>query len=179
MIDMNVAYRRASVDDAEAIAYVHCESWRTTYPGLIPDEVIESWADLGKRTAGWRTIVNERPQTLWLAALNGRVVGFADGGEAREPNDGCDGQLFGIYLLAAAQRQGIGQQLVAKVIADLRAANYTSARVEVMKGNLPAIAFYERLGAKPVREAPFEMMGHSLIEIIYRWTELPRLNFDA
>lgn len=177
MVIMNVAYRRASVDDAEAIALVHCESWRTTYPRLIPDEVIQSWADLDKRTAGWRTIASERPQTLWLGTLNDRVIGFADGGKAREPNDGCDGQLFGIYLLATAQRQGIGQQLVAKVFADLRAANYTSARVEVLKGNVPAISFYERLGAKPVREAPFEMMGHSLIEIIYRWTELPRLNF--
>jgi hypothetical protein len=93
---MTAIYRRALLDDAKAIAEVHCESWRTTYPGLIPDHVIESWADIDKRTQGWRTIVRERPQALWLAELNGRVVGFADGGKAREPNDGCDAQLFGI-----------------------------------------------------------------------------------
>lgn len=170
---MNVIYRRASLDDAAAVAHVHCQSWRTTYPGLIPAEVIESWVDIDKRTVGWLKIISERPETLWLAESNGVVVGFADGGKAREPNDGCDGQLFGIYLMATAQRQGIGQQLVAKVFADLHAQNFTSIRVEVLKGNTPAISFYERLGATPVREAPFEMMGHSLIEIVYVWRQLP------
>ena len=177
MKTMNVLCRRALLSDAAAIAHVHCESWRTTYMGLIPDAVIEYWADLEQRTAGWRTIVSERPQTLWLAELDGRVVGFADGGKAREPNDGCDGQLFGIYLLAAAQRQGIGQQLVARVFADLRAQKFTSVRVEVLRGNLPAISFYERLGATLVREAPCEMMGHSMTEIIYVWRQLPSERF--
>jgi ribosomal protein S18 acetylase RimI-like enzyme len=179
---MNVAYsvyRRAALEDADAIAHVHCESWRTTYTGLIPQHVIESWADIGKRIDGWRAIVRERPETLWLAELNGNVVGFADGGKAREPNDGCDGQLFGIYLLASAQRRGIGRQLVAKVFADLQAKNYASARVEVLKGNAPAIAFYQLLGATFVREAPFEMMGESLTEWVYVWRVLPSLEASS
>lgn len=172
---MTAIFRRALPDDAAAIAHVHCESWRTTYAGMIPHHVIESWADIGKRTDGWRAIVRERPETLWLAELNRSVVGFADGGKAREPNDGCDGQLLGIYLLASAQRRGIGRQLVAKVFTDLHAKNYTSARVEVLKGNTPAISFYEQLGAIFVREAPFEMMGESLMEWVYAWRELPKL----
>jgi ribosomal protein S18 acetylase RimI-like enzyme len=176
---MAIIYRRASRDDAEAIAHVHCESWRTTYPGLMPQAVIDAWTDPGKRVAGWRTIIGERPETLWLAEQDGRVVGFADGGKAREPNDGCDGQLFGIYLLVHAQRKGLGQRLVSNVFADLRAQGFTSVRVEVLKGNTPAISFYEQLGAERVREAPFEMMGHALTEIIYRWAELPHLNFGA
>jgi ribosomal protein S18 acetylase RimI-like enzyme len=174
---MKTIYRRATINDAAVVAHVHCESWRTTYPGLMPDEVIASWTDLDKRTVGWQKIISERPETLWLAELNGHVVGFADGGKAREPNDGCDGQIFGIYLLATAQRQGIGQQLVANVFADLGAKNYASVRVEVLKGNTPAIAFYERLGAQYVRDESFEMAGHSLTEHVYRWTVLPALNF--
>ena len=180
---MNVAYKRATVSDAEAVAHVHCQSWRSTYPGLIPDAVITAWADLDQRTEGWQRIIHERPETLWLAVLDGGVVGFADGGvvgfadggKARLPNDNCDGQVFGIYLLASAQRRGIGRQLVAKVFADLRANHYTSARVEVLKGNTPAILFYEQLGATFVREAPFQMLGESLVEWIYVWRTLPQL----
>lgn len=172
---MNVAYKRATVQDAEAVAHVHCQSWRSTYPGLIPDAVITAWADLDQRIEGWQRIIHERPETLWLAVLDGAVVGFADGGKARVPNDDCGGQVFGIYLLASAQRRGIGRQLVANVFADLRANHYTSARVEVLKGNTPAILFYEQLGATFVREARFQMEHVSLTELVYVWRQLPEL----
>ena len=35
-----IAIRRARAGDARAVARVHVESWRTTYPGIIPDRVI-------------------------------------------------------------------------------------------------------------------------------------------
>ncbi len=170
---MITKYRRASIDDAEAVARVHCESWRTTYFGLIPDHVIEAWSDLEKRTQGWREIIATRPETLWLADQNGEVVGFADGGVAREPNDGFAGQLFGIYLLKFAQRQGIGRALVRQVFDDLQAKGHSSARVEVLAANSPAIGFYQGLGASYVRDVAFEMMGETLIESVYGWDRLP------
>jgi ribosomal protein S18 acetylase RimI-like enzyme len=174
---MKTIYRRATINDAAAVAQVHCQSWRSTYPGLVPQAAIDDWADLKKRTDGWQTIIAHQPESMWLALLDNRVVGFANGGRARTPNDECDAQLFAVYLLAEAQRQGIGQQLVANVFADLRAKNYASVRVEVLKGNAPAISFYERLGAQYVRDESFEMAGHSLTEHVYRWTVLPALNF--
>ncbi len=173
---MKIVYRRATLEDASPVARVHCASWRSTYPGLIPDHVIDAWADIERRTDGWRRIINERPETLWLAARDGEVVGFADGGVARVPNDGMAGQLFGIYLLATAQRSGIGRELVSRVFSDLRKAGLGSARVEVLKGNLPAIRFYESLGARLIRDALFEMMGESMIELVYGWDELPRVD---
>lgn len=169
---MPTHYPRASINGAEAVARVHCESWRTTYSGLIRDHVIGAWSDLEKRTTGWRKIIATRPQTLWLSDQNGEVVGFADGGAAREPNDGFSGQLFGIYLLSYAQRQGIGRALVAQVFDDLRAKGYSSARVEVLATNSPAIRFYQGLGARYVHDIPFEMMGETLVESVYGWDSL-------
>ncbi len=170
---MTTKYRRASIHDAEAVARVHCESWRTTYPGLIPDHVIDAKSDPEKRTHGWRKSIATQPETLWLADQNGEVVGFADGGIAREPNDGFSGQLFGIYLLKSAQRKGFGRALVGHVFDDLQAKGHTCARVEVLATNLPAIRFYQGLGAHYVRNVPFEMMGETLIESVYGWDRLP------
>ena len=169
---MTTQYRRASIDDADAVARVHCESWRTTYPGLIPDHVIEAWCDLEKRTKGWREIIATRRATLWLADQNDQVVGFADGGVAREPNDGFSGQLFGIYLLKSVQRQGVWRALVGHVFDDLRAKGYSNARVEVLATNSTAIRFYQGLGARYVRDVPFEMMGETLVERVYGWDRL-------
>jgi len=170
---MSVTYRRIRAGDAAGVARVHCESWRTTYPGLIPAHVIAAFADEDKRRAGWQEIIDRRPGAVWVAESAGEIVGFADGGPARTPNDGCDGQLYGLYLLQAAQRRGIGGALMRHVHSDLRAAGYTSARVEVLKGNAPAIAFYEASGAVMLREASFRMMGEDLVELVYAWQPLP------
>ncbi len=170
---MDFKFRRPSPADAPAIARVHCESWRTTYPGLIPAHVIEAYSNYEKRTVGWNEIVATRPETVWLVELDGEVVGFADGGKAREPNDGCSGQLYSIYLLHTAQRRGFGRELMRHVHADLRAAGHTSARVEVLKGNESVIAFYEESGAAFVREVPFRRMGEEMAELVYRWQPLP------
>lgn len=32
--------RKATINDAEGIAKVHVDSWRTTYKGIIPDEFL-------------------------------------------------------------------------------------------------------------------------------------------
>ncbi len=41
MTSGRVIIRRATPDDAKAIADVHGRSWQAAYRGLLPDEVIE------------------------------------------------------------------------------------------------------------------------------------------
>lgn len=126
-----------------------------------------------RRSTGWTDTIARRPSSVWVAERDGEVVGFADGGVARVPDDGCMGQLYSIYLLRSVQGQGIGRALLQRVFADLRVSGYASARVEVLKGNQPAISFYESCGAEFVREAPFRMMDEEMVELIYAWRELP------
>ena len=38
---MRTAVRRATADDAEAIADVHIETWRVAYRGQLPDAFLE------------------------------------------------------------------------------------------------------------------------------------------
>ncbi|MBL8309855.1 MAG: GNAT family N-acetyltransferase [Burkholderiales bacterium] len=172
---MQIHYRRATEGDALAVARVHCDSWRSTYPGLVAAHVIDAWTDVERRYVGWSRIIAERPETLWLAVTNNEVVGFADGGAARDRNDGFAGQLYSIYLIAEAQRRGIGEGLVALVFDDLNRAGLRSARVEVLKGNQPAICFYKKLGASLVREAPHDITGEPMTELVYGWRSLPSL----
>jgi ribosomal protein S18 acetylase RimI-like enzyme len=167
-----VSFRRATVADADAITSVHCESWHTTYPGLIDVETIAEFASYDRRLPGWIRILSERPDTVWVALMNDEVVGFADCGPARTREEGCDGQLFGIYLFERAQRRGIGEALVRRGLDDLLTRGFFSVRIEVFKGNTPAINFYKKLGAHYVREAPFEMMGKTFVEEIFVWTDI-------
>lgn len=164
--------RPATVNDAAAIAHVHVASWRTTYAGLLPDELLAK-LDEEKRTAWW-TQVLEKNQSLTFVAVDnaGEVVGFASGGKQRDDDfPQYDGEIYAIYLLEATQRQGIGRRLTVTLTNALHDAGYKSLLVWVLKGN-PAIAFYRALGGQYITEKTEPMGPVEVTEEGYGWLDI-------
>lgn len=170
-------YRVASPQDAAAIAAVHVSSWRSTYVGLLPDELL-SGLSTETRTANWRRQLEAPPGPdktfICIAEDAGRIVGFASAGAEREPDSGFEGELFAIYLLAESQGKGVGRALVRRVVNHLRKRGYVSMRVWVLAGN-PAERFYQRLGGLKVGEKAIEIDAVDYQEVAYGWPELSRV----
>jgi ribosomal protein S18 acetylase RimI-like enzyme len=140
---------------------------------LIAQVLIDNFATRENRLPGWQKNLQERADSMWVEPpLADKIVGFAMWDTARVADEGCYGQLYAIYLLEEAQRQGIGRALVERTRGDMRAAGFRSVRVEMMSNNLRAKSFYEKLGSTFARNAPFEMMGHKLTESVYVWRSL-------
>jgi ribosomal-protein-alanine N-acetyltransferase len=80
-----------------------------------------------------------------LVALDPGVVGFC--------NFWLVAQELHVLAIAshpARRRTGVGQLLLDRAIADARAAHCTLATLEVRRGNVAAIALYERAGFQTV-----------------------------
>jgi|SRR5271166_210145 len=101
--------RAATEYDAVAISRVHVQSWRTTYAGIVPDEYLATLNE-AERVPLWREWL-ARDIRVYIADLDGEIVGFVSGGAIREPVQTYDAELYAIYLLKQAQRQGIGTAL--------------------------------------------------------------------
>ena len=165
--------RLARVDDARAIAEVHVASWRTTYKGIFPDALLDSLS-VDKREQSWReTLAVPEPNSVTLVACNvdGSIVGFISGGAERTGRLGYEGELYAIYLLQLAQRQGLGTLLVQHFVGELRARGFGSMAVWVLAAN-PFRKFYEALGGKVVAEQQIERGGQSFTESAYGWQDL-------
>ena len=94
----------------------------------------------------WSSGVNrfDRPgEALFVARSDGRLVGVC--GLNVDPYAGRDdiGRVRHLYVLAADRRVGIGERLVAEVIA---AARGRFDRLQLRTSNPVAAALYERLG---------------------------------
>lgn len=114
--------RRASTADAPAIAEVHVTSWRTTYRGLLLDDLlaglsVEARAEQGRRQpeggANEDSVIYVAEDVPSPGAdASSRVVGFASAGPQREEDSELDAGLYAIYFLAImkvkslAARQG-------------------------------------------------------------------------
>jgi GNAT superfamily N-acetyltransferase len=168
------AIRVADVDDAPAIAAVHVASWRTTYPGIVAQSYIDALS-VAERTIAWeRRIRGEAGTTSEIVVAEtvaGALVGFAAGGPLRAPYPGFDAELYAIYLLREVQGQGLGRRLVTQWAPRAVARGFRAAIVRVLAAN-PACRFYERLGARRVKDDSLELGGQPYAEVWYGWDNI-------
>ena len=103
------------------------------------------------------------------------VVGFGSCGRqsVAELSEKFDGEFQAIYVLKAAQRQGVGRQLMITLAEDLLQRGFRSGSLWVLRENAPARRFYERLNGQIVGERE-ERRGQDTVlsEIAYGWQDL-------
>ena len=162
-----VKIREATVADAEAIAWVHVRSWRETYAGLVPTEVLTALNEV-ERAAQWREWL-----TLGLAVFvaeveEGAVAGFAGGGPVREPTEGFDGEVYVLYLMRQHHRRGIGRALLEQLLGELRRRGLGGVMAWVLAGN-ESRGFYERTGAVEVAAKETDVGGAMLPVVAFGW----------
>jgi GNAT superfamily N-acetyltransferase len=174
--------RRATIEDAEAIADVHAGSWQDAYRDLLPASTIEEMvAGTSRRVLRLRGQLSEpSPVKIWVADQGGTIVGFALIGPATEPGvpEGT-GEVYAIYLRADAWGKGIGRALMARVVQDLVDAGFGRAVLWVLTANDRARRFYEAAGWRPDGATKVEeRVGGSMSEVRYvrtlRDSDLPR-----
>jgi phosphoribosylanthranilate isomerase len=165
-----IRFRRATVEDAEAIGEMHVRAWREAYAGLVSDAVLAE-LDPRQRAALWRGIIAEGG-AVRLAERDGAIVGFGSSGRQRDASLPFAGEIGALYVLRCAQRQGVGRRLMAAMAADLLAQGLQSGSLWVLEGNAPARRFYEALGGELVARRRQERLGVSDIGVAYGWRDL-------
>jgi ribosomal protein S18 acetylase RimI-like enzyme len=162
--------RPAEPQDALAIAEVHVASWRTTYRGIVPD-VYLSGMHPDRVAARWRVAISNSELLLVASSTNSKLVGFIVGGVIRSPLPGYDAEVYAMYLLAEAQRHGIGSALLRELAKTLWQRKLRSLSVWVLAAN-SAQKFYQRMGAVPLSERIMEIGGAPLRALAFGWPDM-------
>jgi GNAT superfamily N-acetyltransferase len=170
--------RPATIDDAEAIAHVHVEAWRTAYRRIVPEEYLDRLSKEDRKNR-WVTSLGDRSSKgfTFVAESDGEIVAFAGAGPERKNDPDYAGELYAIYLLDTFQRQGIGTALLRTVMTRLAELGMQSMKVWVLRDN-PARAFYERHGGVLVGEDTIRIADREMSEVAYGWKQLVLLGAD-
>jgi L-amino acid N-acyltransferase YncA len=170
---MEFTIRRATIGDAEAIARVHVESWKSTYAQIVPDAYLAS-LNVEVRSQSWREQIEAGNSRIFVAESGGYVLGFASAGRLRETLGSYDAELYAIYLLREFQHCGAGRALVRAVVDSLRAEGFEGMVVWVLEKN-PAVSFYKNLGGIQIAAKSIEIGGEPLEEVALGWPDLDAL----
>ena len=172
--------RPATPSDAARLAYIHVTSWRETYTGLMPPEVLErmtSEAMRQRREQGWLHTLSQETDCVQVAELDGQVIGFASGGAVRPHAviaGDYDAELYTLYALREAQGRGLGRSLFAAVARELHGRGFAGLALWVLAANPPR-QFYVHLGGRELGQKTEAIPGGELVEVALGWRDLTRL----
>jgi ribosomal protein S18 acetylase RimI-like enzyme len=173
---LDYALSPAGPGDAGELARVHVQSWRETYPGILPQAALNrmSAAVHARRFRHELTHAQPGQATLIAEGADG-AVGYAAGAVVRGDERGADAEVFTLYVLRQAQLAGVGRALLKAQARVLRAEGAKSLMLFVLSRNERARGFYERLGGEAFAEIASKGWGDGLTETAYRWSDIGSL----
>jgi GNAT superfamily N-acetyltransferase len=165
-----IMIRNAVADDADAIAKVQVDTWRSAYHNLVPSEILDALS-YQQRSKYWKSIISkEDREGIFLVAeteANG-VVGFCVCGLNRNEDSKFASELYAIYVLEVHQDHGIGRALFEEYRKWTLDRGLTSMIVWVLRDN-PYRRFYETMGGEVVSERMISVGETELPEVAYGW----------
>lgn len=149
---------------------VHAQSCAETYAGLLPAPLFAAMTDAARRAAMWRGLIAQGA-CIRVAEDRGRILGLGCAAPGRDAGLGTAAEITSLYLLRAAQGQGLGRALLRALAAAQHAEGRGSLGLWVLEANAGARAFYARLGG---REGPAQIQD-GVPHIPVTWADLAAL----
>jgi GNAT superfamily N-acetyltransferase len=171
--------RDACIDDAEGIARVHYESWKTSYRGIIDQDCLDAMAFEDRLQLRKQTFFESKAIHL-VAIYRGSIVGFCDADAMQFHSNQCLskdqkkkrdelGEIHRIYLLKEHKGKGIGHALFEEARLRLKERGLIPLLVWALKDNKKARSFYERQGGILVDEISVKIGKQMYPEVAYRF----------
>ena len=157
----------AGPGDALDLARVHVQSWRETYPGLLPRSYLENMS-VRRHARLWRRRLLATGEVTLAAEGAEGLVGYCSGSVWRGREDGL-AEITTLYVLREAQDTGVGGRLLTDAARALAAQGALSLVIWVLRDNTKARGFYEHLGGRLDATRGEMVGGHVIPAVAYRW----------
>lgn len=147
---------------------------------MLPRDFLDSITEANYADR-WRRVIAQESSRVFVVEdegdPGGGLVGFASGGRERAGETGYSGELYAIYVADGFHRRGYGRELVRAIVAGLGELGLGDMIVWVLRDNLQARLFYERLGGIYVRTQPITFGSATLEEVSYGWPRLDGVRY--
>jgi len=139
---MSLCIRKATLDDAYNLSYVHAMSWKEAYKGIVPDE----YTDARTVEAGiekMQKMIISKPDANYIAELDSKAIGRLAIHECYDKDSPNFGEIGALYILPEYWRKGYGKQIAAFALAELKTRGYSSVSLWTLEASTRARRFYE------------------------------------
>jgi len=163
-----VNIRWATPKDWGTLGFVHSESYRSAYEGIMPDDYLNK-ITVEHRQNYFQIALNEGSEKIALITVDDKPVGCLTIGKCRDTDtDDTCGEIRAIYLLREHWGKGLGKLLLQWGTDRLQELGFRKVSLWVLKENKNARSFYENLGFKHDGTEQVIIRGIELVQVRYR-----------
>jgi ribosomal protein S18 acetylase RimI-like enzyme len=180
--------RPATLTDAQDIARIHADSWRSAYRGLLPQHYLDAMSPFTLRVRWERRLrwndsrPAERDADAWVIEREQRVLGFFVLEPVMDDEElaGFAGEVSMLYVDPEHTRQGLGRALLDRAQHLLADREYYWLIIWVLDKNQPARAFYEHAGLRLDGAQRQDRFVNQRVEVVrYAKPLNPAIDFTA
>jgi GNAT superfamily N-acetyltransferase len=135
--------RRASANDAETIARIVNEAWKTAYAGVVPPERLDALSGERKAAQLREGLIRFPEMRYYLFEADGAPVGAASLHPTHDADLSGAAEFSFFYFLPSVWRRGYGTLLLGHLKSEAVSLGYSGLCCWVLEQNRRAIAFYE------------------------------------
>lgn len=171
----SLSIRDATEADAEAMARVKVDTWRTAYRGIIAGDFLDSLscAEAAERFRNSMSI-SAGEESFIVAIVAGQVVGFAIFGRERAVAALDKGEVYAVYVRPEYQGWGIGLALMRTAAARLMRQGMRSLIVWTLEQG-QSRQFYEHLGGRLCSSKIAHIGDTGYVHVAYSWSDIRQL----
>lgn len=151
--------RKADKEEIKAISQIYVDAWKSTYRGIVPDEVLDHMTYEEQRKK-WQEILEQGKEEIYVYTADQQIVGFASG--FFEGTDSAE--IATLYFAERECGKGYGTELLEYMIYEFGKGR--QVRLWCVKEN-PNRAFYEKRGRKTGLEKTVKIGGKEIQGIQY------------
>ena len=156
--------RQATQSDFQAIAAIHIESWKDSYPDVLPAEFLD-WKINRVFLKHWNEIEMQNEDIILVAEEN-YVIGFIAVWCRPIPF------IDNLHVRPSKRSKKVGSALMSAVSKELINHGHKTAYLWVFESNQKAIRFYERLGGIQKEQSMKTVFGYDVLSRKIEWNDL-------
>lgn len=166
---MSVDYRKATPDDAAALAELGARTFTHTFGHLYQPSDLEIFLQ-NHTPDNWEKELNDPAFEVRVAEQDGRMVGYVKLGPPHLPFEprGEAAELRQLYVVEELKGQGVADALINWVIERARDKRADYLYLSVFTENHRARRFYEKYGFEPEGTYAFMVGTHADEDIVMR-----------
>jgi ribosomal protein S18 acetylase RimI-like enzyme len=166
---MTIAYRRAMVADAEALAELGARTFTHTFGHLYQPGDLEIFLQ-NHAPENWAKELIDPAFEVRVAEQEGQLVGYVKLGPPHLPFEprGEAAELRQLYVVEEVKGQGVADELIRWVIERARDQRADYLYLSVFTENHRARRFYEKYGFEPEGTYAFMVGNHADEDIVMR-----------
>jgi ribosomal protein S18 acetylase RimI-like enzyme len=143
---MAYTIERAAPGDEAALAYIHTESWKAGFRGILDPETLENSTQLDRSIAMYQRLLAADFGKGYLLKVDGTPHCLAWWNATRSEDMPGYAELICIHSLPGHWQCGYGSHMMDTVLQDMADAGYKKVMLWVFEENTRARKFYEAKG---------------------------------